>query len=132
MRISDDPIRLSVLQLSTMPVKSGVPCGPRWGIDFEHIVYVVMEYIPGKTAAQWLEDTQQPQNSDFVYSRLTLALSELLRIPVPHEHPPTAVDGGRIWHCIFEDQVAPVQYENVQELEDHLNLVLCTSSRIPL
>lgn len=86
--------------------------------------YIVMEYVPGKTTAEWLEETNDDtQRRDLIYARIGLALSELLRIPVPPKQPPSGIDGGVIWHTLFEDCCAPLPYESVEELETHINKV---------
>lgn len=87
--------------------------------------YVVMEYIPGRTAAQRLQDTTTNDDAmkDFIYSRIAFALSELHRIPVPQDSRPAAVNGGRIRHELFDDNQASLHYRNISELEQHLDLV---------
>ncbi|WEW61239.1 hypothetical protein PRK78_006729 [Emydomyces testavorans] len=91
--------------------------------------YLVMEYIPGKTAAQLLEDTNEPAHKEAIYRQVAFALSELHRIPVPQGSRPAALDGGRIRHSIFDDAEAPRHYQNVDQLEQHLNLFLQITKR---
>jgi hypothetical protein len=86
--------------------------------------YVVMEYVPGKTAAQCLQDSvDDDKRKDSIYTRIAFALSELHRIPVAPDSRPAAVNGGRIRHELFDDNQASLHYRNVDELEQHLNSV---------
>jgi hypothetical protein len=82
-----------------------------------------MEYIPGKTAGQRLEQAKSPQESESIYRLIALALSELHRIPIAAESRPAAVSGGRILHSFFDDRLAPLHYLDVQQLEEHINAV---------
>lgn len=92
----------------------------------EHRTYVVMEYVPGRTAAQRLKDAIDDEvMEDSIYSKIAFALSELLRIPVPQDSRPAAVNGGRVRHELFDDNQASLHYRNISELEQHLDLVLC-------
>ncbi|KUL84363.1 hypothetical protein ZTR_06295 [Talaromyces verruculosus] len=89
-----------------------------------HQTYVVMEYVPGRTAAQRLQDAVEDDAiKDFIYSRIAFALSELHRIPVRQDSRPAAVNGGRIRHELFDDNQASLHYRNISELEQHLDLV---------
>jgi hypothetical protein len=92
-----------------------------------HLTYVVMEYVPGRTAAQRLQDAVNDDvMRDLVYSRIAFALSELHRIPVRQDSRPAAVNGGRIRHELFDDNQASLHYRNISELEQHLDLVRYT------
>ena len=90
--------------------------------------YVVMDYIPGSTVGKLLQDTEDTDYEDFLFSRVALALSELHRIPVPAGRPPSGINGGYIRHYLFDDQEAPRDYRNADELELHLNKVCASSS----
>lgn len=85
--------------------------------------FIVRELILGKTADEWLMVMEDPARQDSIYSSIAFALSELLRIPITPESRPAAIDGGRIRHALFDCQEAPRHYQNVGQLEDHLNLV---------
>lgn len=87
--------------------------------------YIVMEYVPGKTAGEWLDsiENEDENGRDSIYQQIAFALSELHRIPIPPESRPAAASGGRIRHSLFDLQEAPRHYQNVTQLEDHLNLV---------
>lgn len=85
--------------------------------------YVVMEYIPGKTAAQRLKEATDDATKDDIYKQVALALSELHRIPVPQNSRPAAVNGETICNVLFYDNVASLHYRNVTELEQHFNAV---------
>lgn len=92
----------------------------------EHpMTYIVMEYIPGKTAGECLEESPEQSDKETIYRSIALALSELHRIPIPKEfqNRPAAVSGGMIRHSIFDCQEAPRHYASVQQLEAHFNEV---------
>ncbi|OAA59033.1 Protein kinase-like domain protein [Niveomyces insectorum RCEF 264] len=84
---------------------------------------IVMEYIPGKTLEQLWEDADEAEQETYRH-RVADAFMALSRIPVdPSKRSPSAVDGSHIKHQMFDDRVAPRLYENVQQLQDHLNLL---------
>lgn len=89
------------------------------------MTYIVMEYIPGKTAGQCSEESQDQEGKEKVCRSIAFAISELHRIAIPEESRlrPAAISGGRIRHCLFDQLEAPRHYENVQQLEDHINAV---------
>lgn len=92
-----------------------------------HRTYVVMEYVPGRTAAQRLQDAiDDDAMKDFIYAKIAFALSELHRIPVPQDSRPAAVNGRRIRHELFDDNQASLHYPHISELEQHLDLVRYT------
>lgn len=90
--------------------------------------YIVMEYIRGDTVGS-LEDKarESPEQSqeklDALSRRVAFALDEFLRIPVPLDTPPASVSGGIIRHSVFKDHEAPRPYQNVEQLEQHFNMV---------
>lgn len=95
-------------------------------VNFGYKSFVVMDYVPGQTADEWLKpsgDATDDSRGELVYSQIAFALSELLRIPVPRDTPPAAIDGGRIRHPVFDMDAAPRKYTNVQQLEDQINEV---------
>jgi aminoglycoside phosphotransferase (APT) family kinase protein len=97
--------------------------GVFYAIEDYPMTYIVMEYIPGKTAGQCLKEAQEQTAKEIIYKSISLALSELHRIPIAIGSRPAAVSGGKIRHSIFAEQEAPIHYENVQQLEDHINAV---------
>lgn len=111
------------LRRLSSPVK--IP-GIFYACEVRHKGYIVMEYIPGKTAGECLEGIKDPAGVDSVYSSIAFALSELYLIPIPPGSRSAAIDGGKIRHALFDDQVAPRHYQSVAQLEDHLNLVGAT------
>lgn len=87
-----------------------------------YVTYIVMEYIPSKTAGQRSTEAQDEADKEVIYRSVALALSELHRISIPESRlRPAAVSGGGIRHSVFYDQQATRHYENVQQLEDHIN-----------
>ncbi|POS74242.1 hypothetical protein DHEL01_v207358 [Diaporthe helianthi] len=90
--------------------------------------YIVMEYIRGETVASLEQKARQsPEQSqetlEGLSRRVAFALDEFLRIPVPAGTAPSAVSGGIIKHPVFKDYEAPRPYENVEQLEQHFNMV---------
>ena len=90
--------------------------------------YIVMEYVPGKTAGQCLEEAQDDAEYDIAEERaglaVSLAITELLRIPIEPGTRPAAVSGSKILNPgVFDCDEAPRHYENVRQLEDHFNAV---------
>lgn len=104
-----------------------IPAWPWKEDSFFYRGFAVMEYIPGMTAGQLLEDIAEDidreARQDFVYSKIALALSELLRIPVPSGQKPSSVNEDLIRHSFFEDPECPIFYKSAQQIEDHLNKV---------
>lgn len=85
------------------------------------VSYIVMDYIPGQTMGQLLKE--HPARQQDISKLVAFGLEELMRIPVPPGSRPAAVDGGGILHPLFDMCMAPLDYENVSELETHLNEV---------
>lgn len=86
--------------------------------------YIVMDYIPGKTARDCLDVFKDDdRGQDGVYALIALAVSELLRIPVPPGTPPLSIHGEFIRHPVFDMDEAPRTYDNTQQLEDQINAV---------
>lgn len=75
--------------------------------------FIVMEYVPGKTARKVLEGAKDEAAEDAVYASIAFALSELHRIPVPPGTPPRGAGGGRIRNDTFDLREAPVDYQSV-------------------
>lgn len=93
-----------------------------YGCQNRRRVIIVMEYVPGKTVGQLLKDINQADKED-ILNKVALSLSELHRIPIAPGARPAAIDGDKIRHKFFDEQEAPRHYENVDQLEEHLNLV---------
>ncbi len=70
--------------------------------------YIVTEYIDGRTC----------DNSDIAV--VAAAVQALINIPSP-SLTPGPVGGGLIEHPFFYDRKSPIQYESVEELQDHVN-----------
>ncbi len=86
--------------------------------------YIIMEYVPGKTAGECLEAAQDDSARELLAQSVSLAISELHRIPIEPGTRPAAISGDKIRHCLlFEDYGSPLHYENVQHMEDHFNAV---------
>ncbi|KAK2877180.1 hypothetical protein FQN49_001375 [Arthroderma sp. PD_2] len=111
-----------------------------YACTIEYKTYIVMEYIPGKTAAQLLEvpgktavelrkGISDPAKREAIFRLVALGIHELHRIPVPPRSRPTAMDGGLIRHGLFDEQEAPRHYQTIDQLEEHLNLFLKITRR---
>lgn len=88
----------------------------------ESTTIIVMEYIQGQTVENaWAgaDGTQRAQMVDGVAA----ALRALIQIAVGASRVPSAIDGSPIRHRMFSDQIAPRYYENVEQLQEHINLV---------
>ncbi|KAI3393673.1 hypothetical protein diail_3853 [Diaporthe ilicicola] len=116
----DSPVRVPVIYYAFTD-----KAGPKW-------TYIVMEHICGDTVASLrLKTYESPEQSpdqsremlDGLSRRVAFALDEFLRIPIPSGTPPASVSGGLIRHPIFDDHEAPRAYENVEQLEQHFNMV---------
>ena len=88
-----------------------------WG-DFG---YIVSEFIDGRMC----------NNSDAAL--VAAAVQALIAIPSPSSRP-GPVGGGLIEHPFFVDRTSSIQYESVEDLEDHVNgvnLFSCLASPCP-
>lgn len=86
--------------------------------------YIVMTYVPGKTARDRLDSYKDDDaGQDRVYAQIALAVSEMLRISVPQGTPPMSIHGELIRHPVFDMDEAPRKYDNVKQLEDQINAV---------
>jgi hypothetical protein len=100
----------------------GVP-GVLYDVDVNYESYIVMEYVTGKTAAQWLKSIEDTAGKERIYRLVGATLQALYHIPVPPGVRPAAIDGGRIRNVFFDDEQAPRHYQTINQLEQHLNLV---------
>ncbi|KIH86935.1 hypothetical protein SPBR_08547 [Sporothrix brasiliensis 5110] len=86
---------------------------------------IVMEYIQGKTVEQLLEECKDDEaEAERVRGIVVHCLNDLIRIPVAAGSRPAAIDGGRIRHDVFDCRQASRHYENVNQLEEHINYPL--------
>ncbi|KAK3898785.1 hypothetical protein C8A05DRAFT_37620 [Staphylotrichum tortipilum] len=81
---------------------------------------------PGKTAGQCLAEALNDAEYDVAEERaataVSLAMTELLRIPTEPGTRPAAASGSKIRNPgVFDGDAAPRHYEDVQQLEDHFN-----------
>ena len=94
-----------------------------YAFQYDYRVFIVMKYIHGNTVSKRLEESQNHAEKEDIIDQVVLSLTELHRIPIPSGSRPAAVDGGYIRHALFDEQEAPRHYENVEQLELHLNEV---------
>lgn len=82
-----------------------------YAFRYKSTVYIVMEYIPGRTARKCIEEAKTEAEKEHVMNQVGLSLSELHRIPIASGSRPAAINGGRIRHELFDEQEAPRHYE---------------------
>ncbi|EDR15387.1 uncharacterized protein LACBIDRAFT_321179 [Laccaria bicolor S238N-H82] len=81
--------------------------------------FIVSELIYGK----------QCESSDDVL--ISDAVKTLISIPSPDSRKPGPVGGGLIGHPFFCHRLADIEYESVEDLEDHVNGILTVTERKP-
>lgn len=94
-----------------------------YAFEYYYRVYIVMEYIQGDTICKCLEEAKSQAEREHIIDEVALGLTELHRIPIASGSRPAAVDGSCIRHALFDEQKAPRHYENVDQLEVHLDEV---------
>ncbi|TFK45776.1 hypothetical protein OE88DRAFT_1639476, partial [Heliocybe sulcata] len=78
--------------------------------------FIVSEYIDGHMC-------------DYAdIARIIPAVQALISIPSPSSKP-GPVGGGLIEHPFFIDSIAPIEYESVKDLQDHINGILRATER---
>ncbi|KAF2816687.1 uncharacterized protein BDZ99DRAFT_543407, partial [Mytilinidion resinicola] len=60
---------------------------------------------------------EHPTRKQDICNLVAFGLQELLRIPVPQDSRPAAIDGVPIQHCLFDDHMAPLENQNISELD---------------
>ena len=86
-------------------------------------VFIVMEYIVGKTIQKCIDDSRGPTEADEYEARIAWCLSELHRIPVAQWSAPAALDGEWLRHAVYDECTAPRRYDNAEQMERHFNMV---------
>lgn len=86
-------------------------------------LFIVMEYIPGRTLAQLQEQQGWESRKGTVIDGIARAIRLLRSIQAPRGQKPGPVGGGRIRHPLFKDDTSFCEYSSVDELERHLNKV---------
>jgi hypothetical protein len=87
------------------------------------MVYIVMEYVPGKTLLQILRDTPGSKSVEYLYDRIAKAIKLFLSFKVPDDATPGPYKGGIIRHPLFKDYEAAIEYSSVAQLQHHINKV---------
>lgn len=85
--------------------------------------FIVMEYIPGKTLKQLLDEPGGESAWESLTNKIANGIRLLMSIPAPPGQTPGPVGGGRIRHSLFKHDTSYCEYASVDELEDHLNKV---------
>ncbi|KAL1864326.1 hypothetical protein Daus18300_007749 [Diaporthe australafricana] len=96
-----------------------------------------MEYVRGETVNSLLQKSFEPPEQtqakqEELFRRVAFAFEELLRIPVPPNTPPSSVSGSYIRHPFFKYTEAPRLYDNAEQLEQHINLLVRNLSKEPM
>lgn len=91
--------------------------------EFDDRLFVVMEYIPGRTLAQLIECQDWESRKEAIINTVAEAIKLMMSIPAPPGQKPGPVGGGRIRHPLFKDDESYCEYSSVEELESHLNRV---------
>jgi len=86
-------------------------------------VYIVMEYVNGKTLKELLEEGVSHDQLQEYYNQIAKAIELFLSIKVPDGVTPGPVGGGIIKHPLFKDTIASIEYNSVDELQQHVNNV---------
>lgn len=89
--------------------------------------FIVMEYVPGKTLAQLVEELGWASQQTTRSNSIARAIRLLMSIKPPPGQKPGPVGGGRIRHPLFKDDTSYCEYSSVDELEAHLNKVFITT-----
>lgn len=97
-----------------------------------HWFYIIMEYIPGKTLQQLIDQNDWGESRQkAVTISSSRAMRLLMSIPVPAGQTPGPVGDGQIRHPLFKDDTSSCNYSSVDELEKHLNDVRLNYTRTP-
>lgn len=89
--------------------------------------YMVMEFIKGKTLGEIINDDVKyedfPKYYSSYFSKIARAVKLFLSFPVPSSQTkPGPVGGeGQAKHPLFKDLEAPIEYESIDMLEEHIN-----------
>lgn len=94
-------------------------------------VFIIMEYIPGSTLGQLLDQEGGESKQGALTNDIARAMKLLMSIPVPAGQTPGPVGGGYIRHSLFKDDTSACVYPSVDELEKHLNVVRNYTHRPP-
>lgn len=85
-------------------------------------VYIVMEYVQGKTIRELLDKESADTCLQECYNQVAKAIKLFLSIPISTAIP-GPVGGGIIRHPLFKNTIASVEYSSVAHLQAHLNTV---------
>lgn len=86
-------------------------------------LFIIMEYIPGRTLAELQERPDWELRQEVVTQRIARAIRLLLLIQLPPEQTPGPLGGSHIRHPLFKHGTSYRAYSSVDELEKHLNIV---------
>jgi hypothetical protein len=78
----------------------------------DSMVYIVMEYVPGKTLLQILDETPSEtpsQRLEHLYDHIAKAIRLFLSFEVPYDATPGPYGGGIIRHPLFKDYEASIE-----------------------
>ncbi|KAH6675107.1 hypothetical protein B0J14DRAFT_29184 [Halenospora varia] len=92
-------------------------------IEKAQIVYIVMEYVNGKTLKESLEEGISHDKLQDYYNQIAKAIELFISIKVPDGVTPGPVGGGIIKHPLFKDTIASIEYTSFDDLQQHVNNV---------
>jgi len=92
-------------------------------IEVATTVYIVMEYVNGKTLKELLEEGVSHDQLQEYYNQIAKAIKLFISIKVPDGVTPGPVGGGIINHPLFKDTIASIEYTSVDDLQQHVNNV---------
>lgn len=89
--------------------------------------FIVMEYIPGRTLAQLVQQPGWESQQTSLSNSIARAIGLLMSIKPPPGQKPGPVGGGHIRHPLFKDDTSYLEYSSIDELEAHLNKVFIST-----
>ncbi|POS75959.1 hypothetical protein DHEL01_v205642 [Diaporthe helianthi] len=91
--------------------------------EYGERLFIIMEYIPGRTLEQLVQQPGWESQQPSVSNEIARAIKLLMSIKPPPGQKPGPVRGGQIRHPLFKDNTSYLEYNSIDELEEHLNKV---------
>jgi hypothetical protein len=93
------------------------------------MVYIVMEYVRGRILASLRTECEPESELEEKYEQIAKAIRLFLAFDIPDKTLLGPAGGGIIKHPLFKDTVASLQYESVEQLQEHLTRVRLYTTR---